>query len=551
MFTIWLLNLLKAEISRGDIMAFTKITENDTINKGVIGLPDTPNLSTAAMQAKFEELSNDVIIPKFNNLVDELEAKSAAGNTGATIPSGINAVSENVQAVLNGIAEKAHTHEKSDAELTDAVTKAHEHSNKSVIDKFTENESGVPLYNGRKMTGDAFKTVKVGTTSIVATDYDTIEIIAGDNVVIDADEVNKTLKFSAIGGSGGGGGDMYKAVYDKNNDGMVDDAKTVGSLDLLNTTNKTNAVTAINEVLQDHTEFVDHGSLYSTNTETFKDLESGFYRLRNYKSDLFPGSVAVTGTMQKNVVGGHHTGTIITTDGVNYTRFADYDSSGTLVSDTGWKKMSVDTLTTMEQVEASTDDSKAVGAGAVKELSSSIGDISNVGNTTYNSVEKILQYYIDNGYLPDLKSMALIPVMTSNTTPSGVVSAISEYSISPAYYAFRNLYDDTTNTECWQANDSKGTSHSNLWLMYKFPEAVTVKKFRIRYVYTSAVNYKIQGSNDGNTFVDLGTFTTITGEEQIQNTNAYLYYRLLITTQTTSSPNVFGGCVRDLQLYGY
>ena len=34
--------------------------------------------------------------------------------------------------------------------------------------------------------------------------------------------------------------------------------------------------------------------------------------------------------------------------------------------------MSVDTLTTMEQVEASTDDSKAVGAGAVKELSSSL-----------------------------------------------------------------------------------------------------------------------------------------------------------------------------------
>ena len=353
-------------------MAFTKITENDTINKGVIGLPDTPNLSTSEMQAKFEELSNDVIIPKFNNLVDELGAKIAAGNIGATIPSGINAESENVQAVLNGIAEKAHTHEKSDAELTDAVTKAHEHSNKSVIDKFTENESGVPLYDGNKMSGDAFKTVKLGTTSIVATDYDTIEIIAGDNVVIDADEVNKTLKFSAVGGSGGGGGDMYKAVYDKNNDGMVDDAKTVGSLDLLNTTNKTNAVTAINEVLQDHTEFVDHGSLYSTNTETFKDLESGFYRLRNYKSDLFPGSVAVTGTMQKNVVGGHHTGTIITTDGVNYTRFADYDSSGTLVSDTGWKKMSVDTLTTMEQVEASTDLSKPVGAGAVQELNSSL-----------------------------------------------------------------------------------------------------------------------------------------------------------------------------------
>ena len=406
MFTIWLLNLLKAEISRGDIMAFTKITENDTINKGVIGLPDTPNLSTSDMQAKLDELATDVIIPKFNNLVDEIENENASTSVGASVPNGIEAES-NVQSVMEALAKKAHTHAKTDEEITGAVELAHEHSNKNVIDKFTENDSGVPLYDGNKMSGDAFKEVKVGTTSIVATDYDTIEIIAGDNVVIDADEVNKTLKFSSIGGSGGGGGDMYKAVYDKNNDGMVDDAKTVGSLDLLNTTNKTNAVTAINEVLQDHTEFVDHGSLYSTNTETFKDLESGFYRLRNYKSDLFPGSVAVTGTMQKNVVGGHHTGTIITTDGVNYTRFADYDSSGALVSDTGWKKMSVDTLTTMEQVEASTDLSKPVGAGAVQELNSSL-----------NTYELLLETKATNPTeytVKDINSFRAISVMSYYT----------------------------------------------------------------------------------------------------------------------------------------
>ena len=83
--------------------------------------------------------------------------------------------------------------------------------------------------------------------------------------------------------------------------------------------------------------------------------------------------------------------------------------------------------------------------------------------------------------------MALIPVMTSNTAPSGVASAISEYSTSPAYFAFRNLYDNTSSSEAWMANDSKGTSHSNLWLMYKFPKAVTVKKFRISSVYTSVV----------------------------------------------------------------
>ena len=35
-------------------MAFTKITDEDLLNKGVIGLPDTPGLSTSEMQAKFE-----------------------------------------------------------------------------------------------------------------------------------------------------------------------------------------------------------------------------------------------------------------------------------------------------------------------------------------------------------------------------------------------------------------------------------------------------------------------------------------------------------------
>ena len=86
--------------------------------------------------------------------------------------------------------------------------------------------------------------------------------------------------------------------------------------------------------------------------------------------------------------------------------------------------------------------------------------------------------------------------------------------------------------------------------MYKFPEAHVVKKFRIRFVYATSVNFKIQGSNDGTTFTDLGTFNTVDGTKTLQNTNSYLYYRLYIVSQTMSSPNVHGGCVRDLQLYG-
>lgn len=54
-------------------MAYTKITKADTENKGVVGLPDTPNLSTMEMQQKFDELVNDVVIPKFNELSTELD----------------------------------------------------------------------------------------------------------------------------------------------------------------------------------------------------------------------------------------------------------------------------------------------------------------------------------------------------------------------------------------------------------------------------------------------------------------------------------------------
>lgn len=64
-------------------MAFTKITDEDLQNKGVIGLPDTPGLSTSEMQAKFEQIAREVLVPKFNQLVDELLGPSAASQIGA------------------------------------------------------------------------------------------------------------------------------------------------------------------------------------------------------------------------------------------------------------------------------------------------------------------------------------------------------------------------------------------------------------------------------------------------------------------------------------
>ena len=62
---------------------FQKIKAEDLSGKGVIGLSDTPELSTAEMQEKFEETSRSVVIPALNALIDALAAADAAEQIGA------------------------------------------------------------------------------------------------------------------------------------------------------------------------------------------------------------------------------------------------------------------------------------------------------------------------------------------------------------------------------------------------------------------------------------------------------------------------------------
>ena len=63
-------------------MAFTKITQADVNNKGVIGLPDTPGMTTTEIQQKFDQLALEVLMPKHNALIDELEAGEAGASIG-------------------------------------------------------------------------------------------------------------------------------------------------------------------------------------------------------------------------------------------------------------------------------------------------------------------------------------------------------------------------------------------------------------------------------------------------------------------------------------
>lgn len=70
-------------------MAFSRITSEDTKDKGVTGLPAVPALEATAMQKKFDELSTDVLIPKFNDLVERLEGVSASADIGVDMPEDV------------------------------------------------------------------------------------------------------------------------------------------------------------------------------------------------------------------------------------------------------------------------------------------------------------------------------------------------------------------------------------------------------------------------------------------------------------------------------
>ncbi|MEG1180743.1 MAG: hypothetical protein RSD39_01785 [Oscillospiraceae bacterium] len=58
-------------------MIKNKILPENLNGKGICGLPDCPSLTTTEMQGKFEELVREVVIPKHNAVVEELDREFA------------------------------------------------------------------------------------------------------------------------------------------------------------------------------------------------------------------------------------------------------------------------------------------------------------------------------------------------------------------------------------------------------------------------------------------------------------------------------------------
>lgn len=124
-------------------MSFSKINNSDFNGKGALSLPDQPTDAPQELKRKFDEDAREVVTPKFNNLIDELEASTSAASLGATAPSPRTGTT--VQGVLNSISGDLATLEGSVAQV---IADDHTHANKTILDGIDDNGSGKLTYNG-------------------------------------------------------------------------------------------------------------------------------------------------------------------------------------------------------------------------------------------------------------------------------------------------------------------------------------------------------------------------------------------------------------------
>lgn len=130
----------RAEITRGKEMAFTKITNVELNSRGATTLPNVPTIGATALKQEFDAPAKQIVAPKFNNLIDELQASTASADLGASAPTGRTGTS--VQGVLNSLS----------ADLGNVEASSHSHPNKAVIDKFADDGTGL-TYDGSPISG--------------------------------------------------------------------------------------------------------------------------------------------------------------------------------------------------------------------------------------------------------------------------------------------------------------------------------------------------------------------------------------------------------------
>lgn len=137
-----------------------------------------------------------------------------------------------------------------------------------------------------------------------------------------------------------------------------------------------------------------------------------------------------------------------------------------------------------------------------------------------------------------------IPIMTSNTAPSGIAKASGVYSSNYAWKAF----DRQSNTS-WTAPADANSG----WISYMFPIKKIISKYNIintAFVNSSPKDWTFEGSNDEVSWDVLDTKQSMIfdayekKEFVINNNNEYIYYRLNIKRTNGSTPSI-----SDVEMY--
>ncbi|MCE3203427.1 discoidin domain-containing protein [Paenibacillus sonchi] len=158
--------------------------------------------------------------------------------------------------------------------------------------------------------------------------------------------------------------------------------------------------------------------------------------------------------------------------------------------------------------------------------------------------------------------MSAIPIMTSNNSPSGIVSASEAFSGTPAWKAFDGIkYYSTTNSNysAW------GTTKTSGWLRYEFPNEKIISKYVLSYGthaangYVNGVNPKnwtFEGSNDGSNWTILDSQSNVTnwtdGEEKtftFNNDVAYKMYQINISSNNGYTGGTVNLTIHELAMF--
>lgn len=147
----------------------------------------------------------------------------------------------------------------------------------------------------------------------------------------------------------------------------------------------------------------------------------------------------------------------------------------------------------------------------------------------------------------NVSSIALIPIMTSNTTPSGIVNGDGwTYTILPASY---HGYSPTDSYYTFDQIDSTALETlQTAYVTYQFSSPKIVTRLYIMSYGHYGGNVTFQGSNDGINYYNIGNtpYTlNVSIDDTFGNTTAYSYYKFTMTAVGNSSG------FRTIQLYGY